>query len=75
MVQKVITLKVPNLPSDWKTTIAGLISAGAIALEDYSRSGSVTLRGACVAVAIAMVGYLAGDKNKPGKPNEDTPTI
>lgn len=47
---------------DWKTTLAGLIGAASVIIEEALRSGAVTPRAFMIALGLAALGYLAGDK-------------
>lgn len=50
----------------WKTTLAGAVGAAAITLHDIYATGEVSWQSAITAVVMAVVGYLAKDKNVTG---------
>ncbi len=53
-----VTVTVPNVPKDWKTTLLGIIAAVGILLKAYIASGTFTLEGVAVAVLVAVMCYF-----------------
>lgn len=55
--------------NDWKTTVVGLLGAVLVAINDVLANGAslADWQTYIVPVAIAALGYFAGDKNKAVK--------
>lgn len=55
-----------NSVNDWKTTLGGIIGAAVTAaVTYYTQTGdTVNWQGYAGAIALAVLGYLAGDKQK-----------
>lgn len=51
---------------NWKTTLFGAISAAAIAGQAVYQNGSVDLKTALTAIAVAVFGYLVKDAGVTG---------
>jgi len=51
---------------NWMTTAAGLATAAIIAAADAVKNGGFTWQGVGTAVGIAVLGYLAKDRNVRG---------
>jgi len=51
---------------NWKTTLAGLIGAVALTLQDLFATGSVDTKTIISAVVVAALGYLSKDYNVTG---------
>lgn len=51
---------------NWKTTLFGAISAAAIAGQAVYANGSVDLKTALAAIAVAVFGYLVKDAGVTG---------
>jgi hypothetical protein len=60
MVQNIRTgiLTPKNIPASWKMTVAGMVTAGVYA---WANDAHMDFKHCAVAVAIAMMGYLAKD--------------
>lgn len=54
-----------TVPSDWKTTLWGIIGAVLVAGGQFIETGAVTKEGLILAVMIAIKGYISADKGAP----------
>ena len=53
-----------DLPTDWKTTLMGVIAAVIVLVKMYLSAGVITWEGAAIAVGVAIVGYFLPAKVK-----------
>jgi hypothetical protein len=65
-VGKSITVNIPLLPANWRTTVAGLIGAVAIAVEPVITTGLWDKERIITAAVIGVVSYLAKDAGVSG---------
>jgi uncharacterized membrane protein len=65
-VGKSITVNIPLLPANWRTTVAGLVGAVAIAVEPVLVAGVWDKERLIMAAAVGLVGYLAKDAGVSG---------
>lgn len=52
--------------TNWKTTIAGAIGAGALTLQALFATGTVDWKTAITAVIVAVIGFVAKDAGISG---------
>ena len=58
-----VTLNIPSLPADWHSTAVGIIGAAATLVQEYTKTGTVTLETIGIAVLIAVICWFI-----PAKP-------
>jgi hypothetical protein len=65
-VSKTINISIPILPTNWRTTVAGLVGAVAIAVEPVIVTGMWDKERIITAAVIGVVSYLAKDAGVSG---------
>ena len=60
-----ITLNIPALPANSKTTLAGLYTAGAYLLKHYQETGGVSWQAGAVSLGLVLFAYLTKDGSAP----------
>jgi len=63
MIMAQVTLNIPSLPADWHSTAVGIIGAAATLVQEYTKTGTVTLETIGIAVLIAVICWFI-----PAKP-------
>lgn len=59
------TVTLPSLPSDWHTTLIGILTAIGTLLQQYSSTGTLTWERVGIAVVIAVVCWFIPAKTPP----------
>jgi hypothetical protein len=70
---KTITIPVPSMPKNWKTTLMGMLTAGAYATKTMVLTGQFNWTDAAITFGIAALGYLVKDKDVTGGTVAATP--
>lgn len=56
-----ITIPLPSMPQNWRTTLFGIVTAGGAAAIEYLQNGGLGWKGCAMAAAWAGLCYLVPD--------------
>lgn len=75
MNTKTISIPVPTLPADYKSTVLGLIGGIGLFLQRYLKTGTFDYETIIIAVLVIVFGYLMGKEASPAMVQTITSTI